>query len=95
MNDLVECESSVYRQCAAPARLWFHMYTYTVIACVMSSDDNVMELSRSTFQSSNPNWSIVLYIFIGTLVPRPHPKIGKGAWCYLQTFSYVLSQHIM
>ena len=27
-----------------------------------------------------------------SLVPRPHPKIGKGAWCYLQTFPYVLCQ---
>ena len=29
-----------------------------------------------------------------SLVPRPHPKIGKGAWCHLQTFPYVPSQHI-
>ena len=27
-----------------------------------------------------------------SLVPRPHPKIGKGAWCYLQIFPYVLCQ---
>ena len=27
-----------------------------------------------------------------SLVPRPHPKIGKGAWCHLQTFPYVPSQ---
>ena len=27
-----------------------------------------------------------------SLVPRPHPKIGKGAWCYLQIFLYVLCQ---
>ena len=29
---------------------------------------------------------------LGSLVPRPHPKIGKGAWCYLQIFPYVLCQ---
>ena len=27
-----------------------------------------------------------------SLVPRPHPKIGKGAWCHLQIFPYVLCQ---
>ena len=27
-----------------------------------------------------------------SLVPRPHPKLGKGAWCYLQIFPYVLCQ---
>ena len=27
-----------------------------------------------------------------SLVPRPHPKIGKGAWCYLQIFLCVLCQ---
>ena len=27
-----------------------------------------------------------------SLVPRPHPKIGKGAWCHLQKFLYVLFQ---
>ena len=27
-----------------------------------------------------------------SLVPRPHPKIGKGAWCHLQRFPYVLCQ---
>ena len=34
-------------------------------------------------------------LVIGSLVPRPRPKIGKGAWLHLQTFSYVLSQHVM
>ena len=34
-------------------------------------------------------------LVIGSLVPRPHPKIGKGAWLHLQTFSYVLRQHVM
>ena len=27
-----------------------------------------------------------------SLVPRPHPQIRKGAWCYLQKFPYVLCQ---
>ena len=27
-----------------------------------------------------------------SLVPRPCPKIGKGAWCYLQRFPYALCQ---
>ena len=31
---------------------------------------------------------------VGSLVPRPHSKIGKGAWCHLQKFPYVPSQHI-
>ena len=31
-------------------------------------------------------------IAVVSLVPRPHPKIGKGAWCYLQRFPYVLCQ---
>ena len=30
-----------------------------------------------------------------SLVPRPRPKIGKEAWCHLQTFLYVLNQHVM
>ena len=27
-----------------------------------------------------------------SLIPRPHPKIGKGAWCHLQRFPCVLCQ---
>ena len=30
-----------------------------------------------------------------SLIPRPHPKKQEMAWSHLQTFSYVLSQHIM
>ena len=32
---------------------------------------------------------------VSSLVPRPRPKIGKGAWCHLQKLQYVPSQHIM
>ena len=39
--------------------------------------------------------SIVNMCTSSSLVPRPHPKIGKGAWSHLQTILYVLSQHIM
>ena len=34
-------------------------------------------------------------IVVSSLVPRPRPKIGKGAWCHLQKLQYVLNQHIM
>ena len=35
---------------------------------------------------------MVPILFHSSLVPRPRPKIGKGAWCQLQRFPYVLCQ---
>ena len=40
----------------------------------------------------------VRYVSTGLLVasyPSPTQKIGKGTWCHLQTFPYVLCWHVM
>ena len=59
-------------------------------------------LDRATYVVRR-NWAVILikrkenFLMMcveDSLVPRPHPKIGKGAWCYLQIFPYVPSQHI-
>ena len=46
------------------------------------------QVSSSTHQVSNSTCQVALS-------PGPTQKIGKGAWSHLQTFLYVLSQHIM
>ena len=52
-----------------------------------SDEEYIVPQKRARLQNSGVGT-------VHSLVPRPHPNIGKGAWCCLQRFPYVSSPRL-